>query len=717
MNQYDLPSKSDGTVALLAKAFKRLDNLLTCAVEKAQVLYESENTDTPYRGLQIQPEEVYRLLSQQPGIPLFGAISDQEAASSLGQNVQLAALSHQYHLTPFDIDVILIALAPEYDLRYERIYAFLQDDLTRIRPSVDLALNLLCASSHEKLVHRARFMPESPLIRNGLIMLASDPHQAHAPLLSQSIILNSQISDWLLGHINLDPTLASFCRCINPTITLETLHLNQKTKNALLVLTKETIESPAALPLYIHGRDIAGKRSIAEAFAKHCEMRLLMIDLPAALRATDDFGQLFRRIHMESWRQHALMLMENTDVITEDTYPDQFKHLRNLIENHSGIIMLAGNDPAWVARNGLTAAITIPIEMPGYTERKALWQQHLGSPDFSGPNLGILAQRFRLTSGQIAATCQMAKAQVHWESATKNQSTIKTEGVTLDTLMQAARSQSDHALATFARKVTLNYRWEDLILPESQFAQLQEICLQFTHRHIVYDDWGFGRKLSLGRGLNVLFVGSPGTGKTMASEVIANELGLTLYKIDLSQIVSKYIGETEKNLDRIFTAAEDANAILFFDEADALFGKRSEIKDAHDRYANIEVGYLLQKMEEYEGIAILATNLRGNLDDAFVRRMQFIVEFPFPDEHYRRRIWETFFPQEMPLGEDVDFTVLAREIRVAGGNIKNIGLASAFYAASDGGVIHMPHLLRAAHREHQKLGRSWNGLNGGHHDS
>jgi SpoVK/Ycf46/Vps4 family AAA+-type ATPase len=198
----------------------------------------------------------------------------------------------------------------------------------------------------------------------------------------------------------------------------------------------------------------------------------------------------------------------------------------------------------------------------------------------------------------------------------------------------------------------------------------------------------------------------------MAAEVIANELGLDLYKIDLSQVVSKYIGETEKNLDRIFAAAEDANAILFFDEADALFGKRSEVRDAHDRYANIEVGYLLQKMEEYEGIAILATNLRSHLDEAFVRRMHAIVEFPFPDEDYRRRIWEVVFPREAPLGEDVDFSLLAREVRLAGGNIKNIGLASAFYAASDGGVIHMPHVLRAVQREHQKLGRMWNGWGG-----
>jgi SpoVK/Ycf46/Vps4 family AAA+-type ATPase len=193
----------------------------------------------------------------------------------------------------------------------------------------------------------------------------------------------------------------------------------------------------------------------------------------------------------------------------------------------------------------------------------------------------------------------------------------------------------------------------------------------------------------------------------MAAEVIAHELHLDLYKIDLSQVVSKYIGETEKNLQRIFQEAQTSNAILFFDEADALFGKRSEFKDAHDRYANIEIGYLLQKMEEYEGITILATNLRHHIDEAFVRRMQVIVEFPFPDETYRRAIWQVVFPPEAPLGEDVDFGMLAHEIKLAGGNIKNIALTSAFYAATEGKIIQRVHLLRSARREYQKLGRTW----------
>ena len=225
------------------------------------------------------------------------------------------------------------------------------------------------------------------------------------------------------------------------------------------------------------------------------------------------------------------------------------------------------------------------------------------------------------------------------------------------------------------------------------------------HRHIVYTQWGFEQRLSLGKGLKALFAGPSGTGKTMTAEVLARELGLDLYKIDLSTVVSKYIGETEKNLDRIFRAAQSSNAILFFDEADALFGKRSEVKDAHDRYANIEVAYLLQKIEEYDGFVILATNLILNIDEAFKRRMNYTVEFPFPDERHRELLWHAMFPPETPLGDDLDFPFLARQFALSGGNIKNAALSAAFLAAAEGSVVRMRHLIQAVAREWQKLGK------------
>ena len=236
-------------------------------------------------------------------------------------------------------------------------------------------------------------------------------------------------------------------------------------------------------------------------------------------------------------------------------------------------------------------------------------------------------------------------------------------------------------------------------------ALLREICNHVKYRDRVYGDWGFGRKLALGKGLAVLFAGPSGTGKTMAAGIIAAELGLDLYKIDLSTVISKYIGETEKNLSRVFEEAETSNAILFFDEADALFGKRSEVRDSHDRYANVEVGYLLQRMEEYEGVAILATNLRKNMDDAFVRRLHFTVDFPFPDEEDRHRIWKGIWPQDTPLDATIDLDLLASRYEVAGGNIKNIAVAAAFLAADEGEVVRMSHVIQATLREYQKTGK------------
>jgi SpoVK/Ycf46/Vps4 family AAA+-type ATPase len=242
-------------------------------------------------------------------------------------------------------------------------------------------------------------------------------------------------------------------------------------------------------------------------------------------------------------------------------------------------------------------------------------------------------------------------------------------------------------------------------LPQDSLDQLAEICQRVAHSHDVLETGGFGKKLSSGKGVAVLFAGPSGTGKTMAAEVIANRLGLDLFRIDLSTVVSKYIGETEKNLERIFIAATRSNSVLLFDEADALCGKRSEVRDAHDRYANIEISYLLQKMEQYEGITILTTNLRGNLDEAFVRRLAFTVHFPFPEEADRLRIWKQIWPQETRLDPQLDFSALAKHFRLSGGSIKNIALSTAFLAAAESRPVRMSDILHATRREYEKVGK------------
>jgi SpoVK/Ycf46/Vps4 family AAA+-type ATPase len=313
-------------------------------------------------------------------------------------------------------------------------------------------------------------------------------------------------------------------------------------------------------------------------------------------------------------------------------------------------------------------------------------------------DISALASKFKFTGGQIQDAAATAENLARYRDA-------KTVSITMTDLYEACRLHSNQKLATLARKITPKYVWDDIVLAVDRLEQLREICNHVKYRDRVYGAWGFDRKLSLGKGLSVLFAGPSGTGKTMAAEIIASDLGLELYKIDLSTVVSKYIGETEKNLSHIFTEAETSNAILFFDEADALFGKRSEVKDSHDRYANIEIGYLLQRMEEYEGVVILATNFRKNMDEAFVRRLHFTVEFPSPGEADRRRIWEGIWPADTPRDPTLPLDFMARRFEVTGGNIRNIALAAAFLAADNSGIVDMTHVLRATKREYQKMGK------------
>jgi SpoVK/Ycf46/Vps4 family AAA+-type ATPase len=275
--------------------------------------------------------------------------------------------------------------------------------------------------------------------------------------------------------------------------------------------------------------------------------------------------------------------------------------------------------------------------------------------------------------------------------------------VTAEDLWEACRQQLSAHMDQLAQKVTPCYDWDDIVVPGEVLAQLKEITAQVAHRHVVYQEWGFGKKLSRGRGMSALFAGPSGVGKTMAAEVMAHHLKLDLYRIDLAQVVSKYIGQTEKNLRAVFDAAERSGVILFFDEADALFGKRSEVKDSHDRYANIEINYLLQRMEDYRGLAILATNMKSFLDSAFMRRLRFIVDFPFPAFLQRMEIWRKAFPVAAAVGE-LDLHALSR-LEITGGNIRNIAVNSAFLAASEGVPISMEQVMRAARREYKKIDR------------
>jgi ATP-dependent 26S proteasome regulatory subunit len=634
----------------------------------------------------------------------------RDASLKEGVYLSLPYLSRLFRLSHFEEMCLVACLAPEVDSRYERLYSYLQDDVTRRKPSVDLVLNLLCHGAEERLASRSAFDPRAPLLRYRLLQISDSSTDGPMPLLSRFLKLDDRVVNLLLGFDHIDARLNSLARLIPPKTGFGSLSVNEEVKNRIqtFILSHFTESSPDGknVVFYLYGPSGVGKRSLTEAVCSGLGLTLVMGDMEKALNGHMPFDEVVCLLGREAVLQQAALCLENFDslLIGDDRYEQRLMSFFDAIRTFSRLTFLLGRRP-WRPQGLLNDHVFIDVgfSTPNYGERRRLWEDHLGghyrlSEDV---DLGTLASEFRFTSGQIRDAIVTAENLARWRSSDGE--------ITMADLHSACRAQSNQRLGALTRKIETKYTWDDIVLPSDQMNQLRDICNQAKYRHIVYGEWGFDRTISLGRGLNVLFSGPSGTGKTMAAEIISNELGLDLYKIDLSRIVSKYIGETEKNLDRIFTEAETSNAILFFDEADALFGKRSEVKDAHDRYANIEIGYLLQKMEEYEGITILATNLRQNMDEAFVRRIHVIVEFPFPNEEYRRRIWEVVFPSEAPLGSDIDFGVLAREVKLPGGNIKNIALTAAFYAARDGGVIQMMHLMQAVRQEYRKLGRiKWN---------
>jgi SpoVK/Ycf46/Vps4 family AAA+-type ATPase len=347
--------------------------------------------------------------------------------------------------------------------------------------------------------------------------------------------------------------------------------------------------------------------------------------------------------------------------------------------------------------------VRLAVPDVSYAERRTLWSARLAelqdrAPDLNDEELSALAGRFRLTPGQVEDALVRAQT-LAWSRGER------TGPISANDIDAACRAQAQHHLGLLARQLTPRYTWEDIVLPQQQLATLRLIATMIRQRSVVYGQWGFDRKLAMGKGVITMFSGPSGTGKTMAAEILARDLGFDLYKIDLSAVVNKYIGETEKNLERLFSDAENTDTILFFDEADALFGKRSAVSDAHDRYANIETGYLLQRTEEYNGLVILASNLPKNVDEAFLRRLHFTVNFSLPEEAERLEIWRRTFPREAPQDHDLDLPFLARQLKITGGNIRNIILAAAFLAAEDRAPIAMRHLLIAARHEFQKTGK------------
>jgi len=670
----------------LFAALARLDRLLEDAVKAAEKAYGTTTSSDPYRGLYIPSEDVPRLLAREPGAPLLTGTGNTDPVPVFPPLDRLAQL---YGLEALDRDAIIIALAPEIDLRYERLYAYLQDDVTRRRPTVDLVLNLLCGSREDKLTGRSRFSSESPLLANQLIHLSADPAVANPALLGHSIKLDEGVIHYLLGHTGLDNRLRASSRLIE-TSPDEKLP-DEEGLWRLETLARSARGDKTPLCLYFQGPRSSLKTRTAKAIA--ARLGAPLIETQATALDAEQHGALLLR---EAAVREAVLYIEGADVAIENP-SSPLRSLWNRLRTFRGIAILAGQKP-WLSP-------PIPVVMFAFSQlraadRRRMWEaQFAGKPQQPKPEtLDRLAATYRLSEDDIGQVVARAERDA------------QVRGADLDsTLFTLARSQGARDLSPMAQRMPPLYTWKDLILPPATVQMLHEIADQARYRAVVLDEWGFDRKLSLGKGLTALFSGPPGVGKTMAVEVIGADLDLDIYRIDLSQVVSKYIGETEKNLARVFNEAAEGNSILFFDECDALFGKRTEVHSAHDKYANTEVSYLLQRIEEYEGLCILATNFQQNLDPAFLRRIRFIVSIDFPSQDSRKQIWDKVWPEDTTVASDIDSQFLAQQFKLAGAGIRNAALSAAFLAAAEGSKeVRMKDVMRAVRREVEKSGRTVN---------
>jgi AAA+ superfamily predicted ATPase len=711
----------------LSDELRRLDLLISCRLPEQGANAATAMPLQEFKGLVLTEEEIRRLLGDpfrptepnqddndlstrqlQAALDHVSSHIQARRAASMENGIYLPVpyLAQLFHLTPFEEQCLLLCLAPELDRKYEKLYAYLQDDVTRKKPSVDLVLKMLCQTMPEKLAARVAFDFQAPLVKFRLLQMTDAASDGPSPLISRFLKLDDRIASFLLGFEPIDARLEPFARLVSGQAKLEEVPVGEQIQTRLRSFiawfSKEGSSRRRPLVFHFNGPYGSGKRSLAEAICHELRLLLLLVEADRMTSGQVSPQEALWLLGREAVLQSAAICIQDFDsLLADDKQALLLKSLVEVTKTFSLTLFLLGRR-TWKPLGLLNdiAFVDCEIPIPDDGIRKRLWRNHLNgrSPLAADADAGALASKFRFTPGQIQDAFTAAGNLARWRSP-------EFGTLTAEDLHAACRAQSDPKLNTLARKVRPVHNWKDIVLPPDALEQLAEMCQRVAQSYRVLGEWGFAAKLSTGKGVNALFAGPSGTGKTMAAGILANELGLELYKIDLSQVVSKYIGETEKNLDSIFTGAENSNVILFFDEADALFGKRSEVRDSHDRYANIEISYLLQKMEDYEGVAILATNLRQNLDEAFVRRLAFSITFPFPDEADRRRIWSGIWPAGISFANNVNFDLLARQFKLSGGNIKNVALAAAFLAAADGGIVNMSHLIHAVRREFQKLGK------------
>ncbi|MER6608869.1 ATP-binding protein [Streptomyces sp. NPDC000927] len=642
--------------------------------------------DDPYRGQYLTSEGAERILAARDA---FGPVP--EYASRPGPDSppgsRIGRLAEEFGLTPLDVDLLLVAMAPDIDARFERLYGYLNDDLTRRRPTIGLALELcgLPAASSG----RFRFSSSAPLVAGGLLTVL----EADRPLLSRVLRVPDRVTAHLLGDDEPDGRLRGLVRVAG-------LQDDPGPEPEALRVAAALGTGSGLVHLLDRGGDPGG---LAVRALLAAGRRPLLVDV-AALVGVPQPAELVRTLAAEARLSGGGVVLGPIEGLAPER-PEGAGLLGSLCAAISGTPLIAYGKKDWDPHWSRESPVPVPVLPPGPAGAARRWSRALAA---AGTEVGLPPENVRAAEElATAVTSYRLDSEQLRRAATvaSRLAAAQERPVDPQDLRRAVRAQNGAGLERLARRIEPAVGWDDLVLPAATRRQLSELALRARHREQVLGQWRMRPGGGRGRGVIALFAGESGTGKTMSAEVVASELGVDLYVVDLSIVVDKYIGETEKNLERIFVEAADVNGILLFDEADAIFGKRSQVKDAQDRHANVESAYLLQRMESFDGIAVLTTNLRANLDEAFTRRLDVIAEFPMPDAQQRLALWDRCLGTTIPRDADLDLEFCARRFELAGGSIRACAVTAAYRTAESGGPLGMEQIVSAVLQEYRKLGR------------
>ncbi len=624
-----------------------------------------------------------------------------ERSAREGVDLPLERLRGFFGLADDEVRVVAALFAPEVDDGVLRAYRYAWNDFTRKQVEIGFLLDLLGATAAERDGLRRRLAPLERLRRHQLLSLGPEVRDdEEVPFSARSVRLANRVVDFLRGDDRLDESLLGLCEYIEPACTLEELLVPEGVQEQIRFSLVERRRGRSG-PVLLEGPSGVGKRSLVEALAGELAQPFVVADLDAIFEDPRPTGELLATVLREAALVGGIAYFAAGAALPDEVTRPQAARLATVLGGAPGALFIGLTvRPPWLSR-ALPGAPRVRVPVPTTEVREALWRRTIarGVRLSSSVDLAELAQRYALTGGAVIEAARAAIVRARRRSA-------RHPTVTQDALETCARAQLLHRLGTLAHRIPPRFAWPDLILPDDEMRRLREIVAFARNRRQVFEEWGFDAKVPYGRGLSALFSGPPGTGKTMAAGIIAHELSLELFKVDLSRIVDRYIGETEKNLARVFDEATESSSILLFDEADSLFSKRTAVRSSVDRYANLEVNYLLQRMEEFEGVTILTTNFDAAFDEAFRRRIKFAVTFPFPDAEARKRLWRSMFPTGVPVARDVRWDKLSGAFEMSGGHIKNAALRAAFLTAErKGRELSDDVIWEAARLEYLEMGK------------